>query len=417
MLSGGFQRVTNSMMTNTFIRDIQRNLKSVEKLQHQISTGKRLEYPSDDPISADRALDYRQMIAQYEQYSKNVGDALDTAQNVDGLMQQVEDLLLRVRDLAVRASNEAPNNQAALDALANEIDSLTTELVHQANQKFNGKYIFAGDKTNITPFTAKRSIEYITETPVLDGDTITMPASYDVAGAAYASQAITDANSIKAIFVNGQELSAAFPGASYTVNPVTDEITFNLAGGSISAGDTIELKFDKAVAVEYNGNAGTKEIEISDGTLVGVSYAGAASADATHMSLFGQYNPDDASNKTVYAFQKLFDLRDSIRKYSEHFDQGITNIEDIMRGIDHVDEIRENVTNLRAEQGARVNRLELTENRLEKLIVDTEDMRSKHEDVDMEKAISELVLQQNIYQAALGAGARIIQTTLLNFLT
>ena len=156
MLTGGYSRVSTTMMTNTFIRDIQRNLSSVAKLEHQIATGKRINYPSDDPIGADRALDYKQIIAQAEQYSRNIDDADSTAQNIDQSLGQMEDLLLRIRDLAVRGANEAPENQQVRDAIAAEVDSLLVELVHEANQKFDGKHLYAGAKNNITPFTASK---------------------------------------------------------------------------------------------------------------------------------------------------------------------------------------------------------------------------------------------------------------------
>ncbi|HOX28430.1 MAG TPA: flagellin, partial [bacterium] len=68
-------------------------------------------------------------------------------------------------------------------------------------------------------------------------------------------------------------------------------------------------------------------------------------------------------------------------------------------------------------QGGRVNRLELATNRLETLEIDTKSLKSAKEDVDLAEAISNLAYMQNIYQAALGVGSRIIQTSLLDYLS
>ncbi len=408
MLTGGYSRVTNTMMTNTFIRDIHRNLSTIDKLQRQISTGKKIQYPSDDPVGADRALDYRQTVNELDQYSKNVDDANTLASNIDTVFQHMEDLLLRVRDLAVRASNEAPQNQANRDTIADEINSLLSAMVSQANQKFDGKYLFSGLKTGTTPFEAKTSITFNYTTGAGGNMEIEMPST-TIEGTTTQSDAITDTNSVKAVLVNGQNYVTAL-GGSYTVDPTTNIIT--LAGGpALNDSDVVELRFDKVVSVDYNGDMATREVEISEGTTVKMSYAGAVSNDANTQSVFGKYSGEGTDMASVEAFQKMMQLRDNIYKYGN----GGT-IDDIMKGIDDIDDVRETITNARSEQGGRVNRLELAKNRIEQMNIYTSKILSDRENVDMAEAISELVLAQNIYQASLQSGAKIIQTTLLDFL-
>ncbi len=416
-----FSRVTNSMMTTTFINDIQRNLRKTTELQHQISTGKKVNFPSDDPIGADRILDYRQIIGQTDQYIKNVGDANTQASNIDTVLGNMEDILMRVRDLSVRASNEAPNNQQDLNAIAQEIDSLLKEMVNQANQKFDGKYLFSGNKTTTTPFIAKTYVDFTyggvattAGNPPVPPLTLNM-ASYTINGATRTAQAITDANSVKEIVIidsagNRQSLTPA----DFTVDPATNQITVNNLPVNLASTDKIEVHFNKVVSVEYQGDAGIKEIEISNGSKVGVSYTGASSDNSSQLSVFGKYSSDGKQTASVEAFQKLMDLRDNIYKY-HNVPNG--NLNDIATGIDDVDSIRENITTIRAEQGGRVNRLELALNRLNNTKISTKDLMSAREDVDMAEAITNLTLAQNIYQACLGAGARIISTTLLDYLS
>lgn len=416
-------RVTTSMMTSIFISDIQKSLKEVTKLQSQVSTGKKVEYPSDDPVGASRILDYDQALSQTDQYTETIDAANSLATNTDGVLDHMETLLLRVRDLAVEASNEAVNNQESMDAIASEIDSLIADLVTQANQKYNGTYLFSGNKTTTTPFVAKDYVEFTygqTNVATNGAVTLNMP-SYTIDGVTNVSQAITSTDSVTDIVIidtSGNRRSIA--ASNYTVDPATNTISITDVGTDttgtigIASTDTIEVHFNKTVSVVYNGDMGTKEMEISEGTKVAVSYIGATADQAKNMSVFGSYSSDGTETASVEAFQKLMDLRDNIYKYTN---VGESNIDAITSGIDDVDSIRENITTIRSEQGGRANRLELATNRLSSLKINITDLKSSIEDVDMAEAISDLVLQQNTYQSALAAGSRIITTTLLDYLS
>lgn len=424
------------MMTNTFIRDIQRNLKSALELQHQISTGKKVEYASDDPISADRILDYRQIIEETGQYIKNVNDADTLASNVDTVLGHMEDVLLRVRDLSVRASNEAPDNQQMRNAIANEIDSLVNQLVFESNQKFDGKSLFSGNKTTASPFVAKNYVDFVfgSQGNILangltnpfpppanlniaaNGAAVVAMPGYTVDGATRTSEAIIDAGSVIEIWIVddlGNRTLIPKPPTGFTVDPATNTINIADVGAKgLKCTDKLEVYFNKVVSVEYQGDTGVREYEIGEGSRIGVSYAGAVSDQSKQGSVFGKYSAEGTQTASVEAFQKLLDLRDSILKY-----QNVGgNIDDISRGIDDIDKIRTNITDIRSEQGGRVNRLELATNRLKSIELSTKDLKAKREEVDMAEAISQLMNVQTVYQACLGTGARIIQTTLLDFL-
>ncbi|MFO7320041.1 MAG: flagellin, partial [Bacillota bacterium] len=77
----------------------------------------------------------------------------------------------------------------------------------------------------------------------------------------------------------------------------------------------------------------------------------------------------------------------------------------------------DNLLRWRAEVGARVNRLELVRERLSQNQVNLEKLSAEVEGIDIAEVIMRLKMEENVYRAALGAGARIIQPTLLDFLT
>lgn len=84
--------------------------------------------------------------------------------------------------------------------------------------------------------------------------------------------------------------------------------------------------------------------------------------------------------------------------------------------IDALDKNINNMIDARAELGARMNRLELIENRLEEQEIVATKTMSDNEDIHFEEAITNLITQESLHRAALSAGSRIIQPTLLDFL-
>jgi flagellar hook-associated protein 3 FlgL len=85
--------------------------------------------------------------------------------------------------------------------------------------------------------------------------------------------------------------------------------------------------------------------------------------------------------------------------------------------LDEIDEDISTVLRVRADVGARSNRLELTKNRIESDIVNFTKLMSYNEDVDIAETIMNLLNEQNVYNASLAGGARVIQTSLIDFLT
>ena len=89
---------------------------------------------------------------------------------------------------------------------------------------------------------------------------------------------------------------------------------------------------------------------------------------------------------------------------------------DLSAELDTLDTLGQSLITERAELGARANRLELVDNRLQDHEIIAKTIMSDNEDIDVEKVIMELKSHETVHRAALSAGARIIQPTLLDFL-
>jgi flagellar hook-associated protein 3 FlgL len=106
-------------------------------------------------------------------------------------------------------------------------------------------------------------------------------------------------------------------------------------------------------------------------------------------------------------FQTLQDLSDALQT---------NDTTGISTALERLDVHQDNISALRGEGAAKINRLELAQSRFQAQTIALGDQRSKLEDVDMAEAITTLTMREAVYNAALATGARVIQPTLVDFL-
>ncbi len=144
-------RVTENMTTNIVLASLQKQQELVNTLQQQISTGQRINQPSDDPISAQQALDLKGVIAATDQYSRNIQTGTSWLSQMDSSMSEMNNVLVRAKELAVQMSNgtyDAGQRQAA----ALEVAQLRNQMIALGNTQIAGKYIFGGFASDLPPF-------------------------------------------------------------------------------------------------------------------------------------------------------------------------------------------------------------------------------------------------------------------------
>ncbi|MDQ0339901.1 flagellar hook-associated protein 3 FlgL [Caldalkalibacillus uzonensis] len=144
-------RVTPKMISDQMMSNLNRNLNRLQHVQWQLSTGKKIGKPSDDPVGISSALRYRSELAANEQYQRNLDSALSWLENADSMVGQIVQVVERARDLTVQGSTGS-NSDVSLESIAKEIDQLIEQLYEMANSQFNGKYIFNGQRTDQKPY-------------------------------------------------------------------------------------------------------------------------------------------------------------------------------------------------------------------------------------------------------------------------
>ena len=122
------------------------------KTQEQLSTGKRILAPSDDPAAATRILDLNQIIETTDQFQRNTDFAETRLAMEESVLTEVSDVLQRVRELSVQANN-GTLSASDRQSMAAEVRINIEALVHLGNSTdANGEYLFSGFKTDTEPF-------------------------------------------------------------------------------------------------------------------------------------------------------------------------------------------------------------------------------------------------------------------------
>ncbi|OIQ55601.1 flagellar hook-associated protein FlgL [Neomoorella thermoacetica] len=144
-------RITNRMLSNNAIRNINRNLENMARAQEQMSSGKRVNRPSDDPIVVARILAFKTSIAANDQYQKNMEDAKGWVDASESALGMATSTLQRARELAVYGANGTMPKES-MQALGKEVDQLIDEMKQIANTSYGGRYLFGGSRTTEAPF-------------------------------------------------------------------------------------------------------------------------------------------------------------------------------------------------------------------------------------------------------------------------
>ncbi len=145
-------RISSSQIYGKGVLAMERNQSQLVKLQNQISSGRRLQSPADDPVAAAQVLGVTQAQAVTAQYARNQGDASDRLRLVEGQLTSLTDLLQSVRDRVVQAGNTVLSDSDR-QAIAAELEARFDEMLGIANSRdAQGEYLFSGYQGGQEPF-------------------------------------------------------------------------------------------------------------------------------------------------------------------------------------------------------------------------------------------------------------------------
>jgi flagellar hook-associated protein 3 FlgL len=295
-------RVTQRSVSATMLTGLQSNLQRMQDLQQQLSSGKRLTRPSDDPVDTSAAMQLRAEVRRTEQHVRNADDGLAWLGTTDAVLTRSSDLAGRARTLVLSGLN-ATSTAESRAALAAEVRSLRAALVDAANTRYLDR-------------------------PVLGGTALV--------GEAYA------------------------------------------ADGT------------------YQGDGGRVSRTVAAGTSVPVSLTGP--------EVFGADGADD----------QLFAVLERLAASLES--GGPTVQDDLQADLGRLDAALDRLTSALGQVGARYNRVETVRAAASDAGLSLRASLATTEDIDLAKTVVDLQMQEIAYNAALGATARVVQPSLVDFL-
>lgn len=154
-------RITNKMMTNNVLHNINNNKNLLSTLENQYSTGKKIQKPSDDPIVAVRALKLRTNLSELNQYvEKNIPDALSWMDTTESSLSVVNQILRQMNTYCNQGANDTLTAEDR-NSIVTNLEELKQQIYQEGNSNYAGRYVFSGYKTD-TPLVFDRPTDEYT---------------------------------------------------------------------------------------------------------------------------------------------------------------------------------------------------------------------------------------------------------------
>ena len=146
-------RITNKMINRNAVQSFNKSFADMARYQQEVSTGKKIQKLSDDPITAVRVLSVRSEIRNIDQYKANTEDSTLWLNMDESLLTKASGMVTSAKTEAQRATNATVDN-ATRGVIATEIAGIRTQLLDIANAKYQNRYLFGGSSTTTKPFAS-----------------------------------------------------------------------------------------------------------------------------------------------------------------------------------------------------------------------------------------------------------------------
>jgi flagellar hook-associated protein 3 FlgL len=358
-------RIADKMAFSQVNQNLSKTRTDMAELQNQAATQKRINKPSDDPLSAARVLVARTEENSNKQFLKNINNGKAFLEISDQSLSELSDLLVRAKELAINLASDASGNAESRMVTASEIEQIYNQSIQIGNRKLGERYIFSGFKTETKPFAI--SGQYFGD----DGD-----MKVQIQKDAFVAMNIPG----NKVFL-GRGL-----GGDGIVRPNNDTPT-----------DVDELKDFQSQEVQRQGKNDLMESNY-------LPTRGPASDSRRNRS---ERNDPVTGSKGVNVFSVLKGLEISLRSNEK---------EGVQEALDTLDQAISQVIFARSEVGARVMVINNNIESLQKAVVDNKTTASLLEDADVFQVISDINKAESALKATLETSGKLVQSSLLDFL-
>lgn len=397
-------RISTAQMQQLGVDSILNQQSKVSNTQQQLSTGKRILTPADDPAGAAKALTLQQSIDTLGQYNKNAQTATTWLQQEDSTLASATTLLQRVRDLAVQANNASTTPSDRRD-IGQEVQQSLDQLVQIANTtNGTGDYLFGGYNTKSQPFS--------------------MDATGNVTYTGDQGQQYLQVSATGQVALNDS-------GANVFMNVPNGNGTYAVSANSANTGSGIisgvsvtnaATAFNQPYTISFSSSSGQLQYTVTDGGGATVSGpanftpGGAISFGGRSVSISGQPAAGDSftvgNSRNQSIFTTVGNFLNALQ--SSPTTTSFNNVAN--RTLNDLDQAMQNIDGVRASVGARLNSIDSTTGANSSSKLDLQKTLSGVQDLNYAQAISNLSLQMTGLQAAQQSFAKIENLSLFKYL-
>lgn len=403
-------RISTRQMQMTAVNAMLNRQSDLSKTQLQVATGKRVVKPSDDPVASAATLQLNQSKAVTERYQLNADAARARLGIEEGVLGSITEQIHRIRELALQAKNDTNTHNDRLSITA-EMRQVLDEVVSLANTRDNnGQYLFSGHQGDVLPVSKDNTGNY-----VFNGDDgyryLQIGPSRNVADADPGSMVYFDIYDGNGTFttsaVGGNSGTGIIDRGSVTNSTLYDYQDYTITFAANVAGDMEYTVQDSGGATIFGPAAYTEGNAISFGRGIETIITGEP-ADGDQFTLVPSGSQDifTTIEGMITAFESNPNDPASNTAMHNAVDNELVNLDNAL----------ENILNVRASIGARLNGIDAQHSTNENFLLQVEESLSVLNDLDYAEAVSRLNLQLTGLEAAQSAYSKIQGLSLFKYI-
>ena len=405
-------RITNSMMIDNLLNNINSGLTRLNKYSSQLATNRKITQLSADPVGVLNSMNARQKLNMCNQYKDNLTSARSWVNQSESALMDMEEVIVTIKENVVDAASgtKTESDKVNIGILVGE---LKEHLMQMCNSAVGDKYIFAGYNSTQQPFTvdANGSILY-------NGIDLSAEDTDPVVG-----NAIADTANATGFTWNGPinlsgKYSIASDGDTLTVMGESGSIVYSGTVTTAAGTNVLDLTSEGLGTISWtdSGSATADEVAAAIATADTISTQTGMEASQNVAFVIGYNLTMDVSFTGV---DVVGEGEDNMFKILDDLEEALNNnapSEAISSFLDPLQDIQDRLLLRTVEVGTRSQKIETMENRYSQDLINYEAIRSDVEDIDQAQVILNYKLSESIYQQALASGAKIIVPTLMDFL-
>ena len=405
-------RISSGFMSHSYLVQLNKTYAKQAKLLEQ-SDGNAIHRPSDNPVQCVRTMTFKNSLAENEQYTQNLDDALSWMKQSDDTLVNITDLLKTIKEKVSQAANST-NTDSDFSAISKEIEETINQVRNLSNSQIGDRFLFSGQKDKTMPYSENLTTVTSADVKTVDRTQLTTAQLTNIgAPTSRADQFIVvkdAANNTRYVNTdNGKILDQDFNVVD-TVNgflPTWTSATFQSNGVPNSAtitdtvANTYTIQTSSKQVATYNGDDNKISMVIKPGEVNSAN----DSVNLTGSDIFGD---NIFGGKGTSLIDDLMVIKDKIKAGDVAWlsDDGMT-----LAG-----KLTDQVINAQVETSTRQASYQMAKTMMESKNTTIKDDINTASAANIPKLITDMQMAETVYRLSLSVGSKIIPPSLADYL-